>query len=268
MQKLRKSVIDSVFDSRCSGAEIQFLLHISQFQSNLGVVRHVRCKDIRFAISISKQTFYNILSSLTEKQIIEVFKESHGEYTVKILNNAFQEYKDFGKDKGYIKTQYDFLHELSFRRLKLNAKRLSLKMMRVLYKLDDSETYFSIRYENMLNWIGIKSRRILLGYLMSLEKYFVISYNKNTCAFKLRRPAPDHDRVSNTEMYKYLNYRFIHICRKFKISYTGKDLKDFLLLFRQYPTKHKQLYFAFISTALSLKSIQPALIHSVACKAA
>jgi len=268
MHKIRKSVIDKIIGNKCTGAEIRFLLHIMQFQSNNGVVRHVKCKDICFAISISKQSFYNILRSLVKKNIIVATKQSFGEYSIKIINNAFVEYKDFGKDKGYITTQYEFLNDSSFHNLKLNAKRLALKMMRVLYRLDTDKT-FKVSYKVMLNWLSIKNKRILLGYLSVLEPYFVIYYNTDFCTFRLRKVNPiAHYRVKNTEMYKYLHYRFSHICRKHKIAYTSSDLTDFILLFRQYPSKHKRLFFAFISTTKKIRLIQPALIHSIILKAA
>lgn len=268
MHKIRKSVIDKILNNKCTGAEIKFLLYVMQFQSNKGTVRHVRCKDVCFAISISKQSFYNILNSLVEKNIIKVKKQSFGEYSIEIINNAFTEYKDFGKDNGYITTQYEFLHEPSFQNLKLNAKRLALKMMRVLYRLD-SDKLFKVSYKTMLDWISIKNKRILLQYLISLEPYFVIYYNGDSCAFRLRKVNPvSHYRVKNTETYKYLHYRFLHICRKHKIAYTLKDFTDFILLFRQYPKKHKQLFFAFIRTTKKLKMLQPALIHSIILKAA
>ena len=269
MHKIRKSVIANILEAKCTGAELKFLLFISQIQSNRGFVRHISCRWICFSISISKQTFYNILNSLEKKQIIKVYKEMAGEYSIEILNNSFLEYKDFGKDKGYITSQYDFLHEKSFHSLKLNAKRLALKMMKSLYRLDTDKT-FSIRFSKMLNeWVHIKNKRILLQYLMSLEPYFIIYYNNNYCSFKLRKVNPvTHYRVKNTEMYKYLNYRTSQICRRHNISYTSSDLHDYIQLFRQYPKKHKQLYFAFIKTVSELKLIQPALIHSIILKTA
>ena len=88
MHKIRKSVIDEILLQKCTGAEIKFLLFISQYQSKHGTVRHVRCKDICLAIGISKQTFYNILKSLQEK-VIRVLREVAGN-SVTILNNAFR----------------------------------------------------------------------------------------------------------------------------------------------------------------------------------
>lgn len=263
MHKIRKSVIDEILLQKCTGAEIKFLLFISQYQSKHGTVRHVRCKDICLAIGISKQTFYNILKSLQEKKVIRVLREVAGEYSVTILNNAFLEYKDYGKGKGYITSQYDFLHESTFHGLKANAKRLALKMLRVLYNKDKS---FSARYKVFLQWVGIKNKRILMGYLEALEEYFVIYYHKDYCTFCLRRKHPaEENRYKKTETYKYLHYRMSHICRKFKICYTTKDLQDYISLFWQYPDKRKRrkLFFAFIKTVSQLKMIQPALIHSI-----
>lgn len=267
MHKLRKSVVDNIY-AKCTGAEICFLLHVAQFQTKKGIVRHVRCKDICYAISISKQTFYNILASLSVKRIINVKKESHGDYSIEIINNSFTTSEDYSRDKGYITTQYDFLHELPFRELKVNTKRLALKMMRVLYRLDTDKP-FKVSYDTMLDWLGIKHKRVLKQYLKTLEQYFVIYYKQDSCAFKLRKVEPvSHYRLKNTETYKYLRYRFTHICRKYKIAYTSTDLHDFLLLFRQYPDKHKQLYFAFIKSVKIVNLVQPALIHSLFLKAA
>ncbi len=121
----------------------------------------------------------------------------------------------------------------------------------------------------MLGWLGIKSKRILLQYLFSLEPYFVIYYNGNSCSFKMRPFNPvDMYRVDNTEMHKYLHYRFVHICRKYKIPYTSTDLKDFICLFRQYPTKHRQLLISFLKSVRKVKSVQPALIHSMVLRTA
>ncbi|MBR2045333.1 MAG: hypothetical protein IJ958_04265, partial [Agathobacter sp.] len=83
--------------------EIDFILHIALYQDMSGTVESVYYKDICNAISVSHTKFYDILNSLSEKELISYKKLNRADVCVQLLENDFRGNSFKKGSKGYLK---------------------------------------------------------------------------------------------------------------------------------------------------------------------
>lgn len=127
MYKIKNSYIDRIIRAKASKAEIAFLLHIALSQDDHGVVQSVYYREACPAIGVSIQKFYEILSSLKGKGLIEVSKENKADFQVRLVGNDFSNLDFSG---GYVKVaEMDFRNK-AFSGLRAGAQLLYLHMLR------------------------------------------------------------------------------------------------------------------------------------------
>ena len=127
---LYNSYIDKMIKKGATSKEIDFILHIALYQDMSGTVESVYYKDICNAISVSHTKFYDILNSLSEKELISYKKLNRADVCVQLLENDFRGNSFKKGSKGYLKVgEIDFVKK-EFRDLKAGAKLLYLYMQR------------------------------------------------------------------------------------------------------------------------------------------
>lgn len=256
MQKIKYQLLDKFIQKEVSGKEIDFLLHISRYQSETGEVMGVYYKDICGQIGISHQTFYNILEGLQKKGIITVTKNSEIDYDIRILDNDFSD-KDFSS--GYYNTSEDVFHSRSFRNLKTKEKILFLDLYKILksnkgHWMIESSNFYK-RYTRLLN----VTKKVLRGYLHSLKQFFQVCRKRFKYYFAARkklRTTGQGRRISDELTYNMNVIR--STCRRQKIkSYTEEELKDTSKLITQYKD------IAAFSGKQSIQLVVQSLIDSI-----
>lgn len=130
MYKLKNTYIDRMIKSQLTSKEIDFLLHIAVYQNEQGTVESVYYKNICSATDISIQKFYDILRSLTEKNLIYYEKANVHDLRVHLIGNDFSNAQYKKGDEGYLNVAQNDFSNKKFRELKAGSKLLYLYMMR------------------------------------------------------------------------------------------------------------------------------------------
>lgn len=182
----------------CTAKELDFLLYTLRFQDKHGVVKGLTYKDVCSAIDINKSKFYDILTSLENKEIINVDweKEYHGFWNYRLKNNTFWDDDDL--KEGYININTAFLQDRKFLKLKQAEKIISLNL---LARYRHGKKSFSFTLETLMKWTG-KSLQSVKKYAKSLQNIFktllvtdksiIFDFNKNETAF-LRTATYEND---------------------------------------------------------------------------
>ena len=97
--------------AKISKSEIAFLLHIAVSQDESGKVHSVYYKDVCEALDISIQKFYDILTSLSEKNLIKYEKINPADFVVQLIGNDFSS-KNFSC--GYLNVASKEFHTKTF----------------------------------------------------------------------------------------------------------------------------------------------------------
>lgn len=163
-----------MIDARISKSELAFILHIAQYQDDYGIVHSVYYKDICAAINISIQKFYDILNSLTEKNLISYKKVNPADVKVCLINNDFSD-KDF--TQGYINVVEKDFRRSSFVSMKAGAQLLYLFSQRFA---KGKHMLLKNFYEEFCRKFHIKHKTLQL-YIQELKdkKYLFISKKRN-----------------------------------------------------------------------------------------
>lgn len=174
MYKLKNTYIDQMIDARISKNELAFILHIAQYQDDYGVVHSVYYKDVCAAINISIQKFYDILNSLTEKNLISTEKVNPADIKVHLIDNDFSD-QDF--TQGYINVAEKDFRRSSFIGMKAGAQLLYLYSQRLTKGKHMLLNHF---YEEFCQKFHIKHKTLQL-YIQELKekKYLFISKKRN-----------------------------------------------------------------------------------------
>lgn len=254
MQKLAYELLDQILE-KCSKKEIDFILYCCQYQNELGNVRGVNYKFTCLDIHVSKQGFYDILYSLEKKGIIIInWLNSEKDWSFTFVNNQFLDYKD--TRKGYLKTNFFFLHELDFKNLNVKAKKLILKLLKV-YRPDKP---FRMNREKLQEWAGVKNQEALETYIDILRKYFDITDYKGMLTIKLKRY---NQRYTDSDRYKSLYHKITTFCSNYRVSYTMEAIKQLYFIFEDNREKFNKVVAALCDTVFRYRSIEPGLIKSI-----
>lgn len=254
LQKLSLSFVDKMLE-KCGPKEIDFILYCCQFQNELGYVKDIYYKLVCLYIHISKEGFYKILRSLERKGLIIVdWENGKKNWGFTFVDNQFLSYKDFRK--GYLKTNFFFLHELEFMKLKVNAKKLIIKLLKV-YRPDKP---FKISREKLMKWAGAKSQEELESYIDILKKYFNITDFKGMLTIKLKQY---NQRYTDSDLYKSIYHKTTAFCSKYRIAYTLEAIKELYFIFEDYKDKYNKIVSALCDTVFRYRSIEPGLIKSL-----
>jgi len=207
--KLKRSNLDRLIE-KLSGREIDLYLYLIQRQSNLGQVNGVNYKDAMINLNMPKSTFYKSLYELEEKEFIHInWGSSYGQFDIIILDNIFVSEKDYSK--GYISINVDFILSLTFIKLHVNLKKFFLRLLNLqsMNKL--------VKVNNDL----LKKYKVY--YLFDeLGKMFTIIPTEKGYLFSIKNKL-SKKKVDNGYFLQY-KHNLINFCKRYKISYTYKDL--------------------------------------------
>lgn len=174
MYKLKNTYIDNLIDKQVSKSELAFILYIARFQDDYGTVHSVYYKDVCDMISISIQKFYDILNSLSQKDLIFYEKDNPADFRVHLNGNNFEK-QNF--DKGYINVvEKDFFSE-SFASMKVGSQLLYLYSQRFI---EGKHMLLKKFYDDFCKLFHVKKKTFQL-YVQELKekKYLFISKKRN-----------------------------------------------------------------------------------------
>lgn len=85
---MSQSFINKLIDKKVTKLELAFVLHVSEVQDKAAPANELQYVEICRDMGISIQKYYDILNSLTGKQIITCAYGERGGYVVRLLGNA------------------------------------------------------------------------------------------------------------------------------------------------------------------------------------
>lgn len=174
MQKIKTSIIAKMLESNLTNAEINFLIEISHYQHENGTAYGVHYGDVAHCVGFSHETFYDVLRSLANKNLIRYEKTGHNDYDVTIVGNWFH-FSSGSKNNGYISTGHDLFFDPHFLALKSNEKLIAMYLIGAV-GVDGKKTYhkkIDDFYEFFMSKLKIK-KITLMRYMRNLKKFFVI----------------------------------------------------------------------------------------------
>lgn len=216
---------------------MDMFLELVKRQDFKGFVRGVHNQDICKSTGMSKQSFYNALAELADKNIItyEHGYDKNGnylDYHVTILDNDFS-YKEAMKE-GFVSLQRSVFHKDSFKKLKSKEKFLVLWFIHITNENTSPHIHgvkaFYEKYKGILN----VTRRVIRMYLHNIKEFFSIWIEDENyhIAYKeavwRKRQKIGFNRSYRENLVKSL-------CRYYKVRNTpDKDIYDTAYLIKQY----------------------------------
>lgn len=211
--------------------EMDLFIYIARHQNLAGTVYGLHHKDVCEACEMSKQSFYNSLYALQEKNVITYTKKTDIDYDITITNNSFDGPGGFAQAK-YINLHRKFVTSAKFKKLKANEKYLLFSFIKVSFKR--GRTYgigLQTFYNNFTQSLKI-AIRTLRYYLASLKEFFqVIRKNGNYEIISKDTLFEEESRTSDD--IEYMNF-INSMCRRHKVTPIGSALKEAATLIKQY----------------------------------
>jgi hypothetical protein len=229
--KIKYSLVPKWCNSGLTNKEIDFLLHISQFQDGRGRIMGIYYRDVCDACDMCKQTFYKCLRSLKKKGII-TYSRVNNDYDITILDNDFSYEGSY--QEGYIKVSRKVFGDDHFKELRAGEKILLMLFMKVTH--ENAKSYqigtkkFYEKYTKLLD----VTKNVLLSYLRSLKSFFSIAIINGKYFITFRKKGFEIEKeVSETD--KYLRHVVKSDCRRSKIKeIDDASMKDTIQLVKQY----------------------------------
>lgn len=170
--KIKFSLLLKWCTCKLTNKEYEFLIFITRYQEQdgYGHVRGVYYKEIMKKCNMSQMTFYTVLRSLKQKDLIE-YTRRNKDYDITILNNDFS-YE--GSKEGYINLNNIDFEEEKFKNLRVNEKILFMIFMRNtyvnkgIYRIG-TKTF----YDEYTKLLGV-TKKVLRSYLHALKVFFNI----------------------------------------------------------------------------------------------
>ena len=163
-----------MISSRLSSKEIDFLLHIALCQSESGVVESVYYKDICNAIGVSIQKFYDILKTLSDKNLIICSKVNTADVRVILCNNDFSAANYAKGTSGYLNVAQNDFNSKKFREMKAGSKLLYLYSQRFI---NGKHMLLDNFYEEFCSLLGVV-KKSLQQYIHELRKKKLLFVSK------------------------------------------------------------------------------------------
>lgn len=159
--------------AQLSNVGMALLMHLLFRQDEKGNVKGVHYRDVVKDTGICKQSFYNAMEELYQKQLIDKPEriDDGSYYNIFIYDNDFSD-KDF--NKGYINLQRKVFHKKAFKNLKAHEKYLVFYFMMRTYENTSS---FPIKpktlYCNLMKLFGV-TKRVVRSYIHSIRQFFSV----------------------------------------------------------------------------------------------
>lgn len=273
MQKIKLSVINKWTSKNLTAAEVNFLIYISHYQNDAGKAIGIYYRNTCAEMGISIQTFYNIVHSLSEKNIISITRESQLDYDIRIVGNDFT---DSNFKEGYINTNRYVFYDNQFMGLKAAEKLMLLDLMKNTY-VNKGRFIIGINkfYSKYMDKYKV-TKRVLRGYLCSLKAFFHVSlHNGNYIIIPMKSIF---DKTEESEEDVYAEHVVITGCRRNKIQQVTPIHKNICVLMKQYKNYTKDIAHAIL-TAINdsirvinmynsphdpiVRELRPKLIHKL-----
>lgn len=239
MQKISNVVLQKMINANLTSLEINFILVIARVQANDGTVEGVYYKDIIGQLSCSVQQFYNMLSSLQEKGIIECHKASYYDYDIRILDNVME--NEYDRKNGYISLAKGMFCD-AFMKLKAGEKLLAMELLRrqdiQFRKLKKPSLCFNVDtlYEKFCGMLQVTCR-VLRQYLTSLKEFFSIGIKDGKYYITPLKHSYSMEIDAPSDADRYNEHIVLIDCRRQRIDTEGygpEALKETARLIKQY----------------------------------
>lgn len=230
--KLSRSIIDKICEENTiTDSELDLLLYLGGIQDVFGNVKGIYYKDVCETLNYCKQSFYNALKGLEVKGYIVInieYKEKNY-WECTILDNVFSSDKD--DRKSYLNVNKQFFASTEFRTLKLNEKKLCIKLYMSILKPG-----LSIFPDKIKEWLSVKSNSVIWSYLKNIKPLFSYSIKPTKTADKLFFAFNiELDKAQeSSEREVYLRHRIKYLLKKQKICYSPQDIADLITLLGQF----------------------------------
>ena len=231
--KLSHAVIDKTNMATLTPSGMKLFLHLAKRQDIQGNIVGVHHNEVTKYTGMVKQSFYNALYELKDKEIITYSKVSDGSYyNVKILDNDFSNgKKDF--KRGYIDLSRSVFHKKSFKKLKSHEVYLMFQLMKRTHASRNAfkimpKTFYD-KYTKLFN----VTKRVVRSYLHNIKKFFSIGIVRGLY-FITYKHSVFKDKAK-PERYFRDKGTALSIIRQLKIKkYSEKELEEITELLYQY----------------------------------
>jgi len=227
--KISLANLDKIME-RCTKKEIDLIIYIGQYQDEDGVIKGINYKDVINNIGISKSTFYKLLYSLEEKEIIKInYFNEHGFWEAQILDNVFATKEDY--KKGYLKLNYEVLHSEAFYNLTKSEKLIVLHLLKIN---DFRREMIKVTVKKIMEWTN-KSLRSVRKFILTLSNMFKIVKKDNLsllidCLFGF---GTRETSESNIQIKHIIDYRLMKVgCQA-----NENDIADTITVIKQFKIK-------------------------------
>lgn len=245
MQKIKLDVFKSWFDKELTKKEIDFLIVLSFYQNERGVVYGVHYDEMMREVDMSVQTFYNCKKSLVEKGVISS-EGIWGDYDITINGNDFTCYTQEDYNEGrvkYLRMNARLFRDVNFKGLKAKQKLLVMDIYhiqnagapRMVQAYRIRRDNFIKKYANGQNPDGTFRRgllniteRTLQKYLKMLQLYFYVGIKEGMYYFTLRKHFSGKAAEENKVAMEHLLQA---ACRRNKIEKPdSKEWEDIIYI--------------------------------------
>lgn len=227
---------------RCTGKEIDFILYIAQFQDDKGLVKGINYKDLCNDINIAQSTFFHVISSLEDKEIIKInyLNTDYSFWTITINDNAFTEPSSF--KEGYLNINYTILHSKQFQELRKGEKVIVLNLL----KIANGRYKIKATIQTLMKWTGFKKQAVI-RYIKRLSKLFNIDRVNNLCTFYADAPFYEKGDTEKNILNKHL---IKYISKRQKANADKTSITEVSNLFNQYAWLDPTVIFEIIEKSL------------------
>lgn len=233
--KISYKLIDKLY--QLNRVEWDLLLYIVKAEDQAtGKVEGVFYRDVIKHTGMCKQSFYNALRGLQEKNVISCEQNSEVDYDVSIPDNAFPNKESL--HNGYVNLNRKAFHSKAFQMLKPHEKYLLFYFLKSTHEGRGSkEIGFQRFYEKFTKLLKI-SKKVLRSYLHTLKQFFSIglkgeNYYITYLHSEFKHLSPG-DAAWKSERSWYLEGLVKKECHRQHISYDEQSLEDVAYLPVQY----------------------------------
>lgn len=246
-QKLKSRTFEKIIQADLTSSELNFIVYLSHFQDDTGMIKGVYYKDVCEAIKISYQTFYDVLRDLSDKGIISYKKKNYDDWDITILDNDFS-YANAVKE-GYISMGYDIFSDPEFFSMKAPEKLLAIHIMRASA---GGERRYCIGvenfYEKFRSVLGV-TKRVLQGYMRSLRKFFSIGIKDRKIWVTVRKRSKKNVSMKDKEAFSWHNSKVLFRRNRIKILEDKKAFDGIVELISQYAEQYKDKSAEYVMNA-------------------
>lgn len=159
-------------------------------------------------------------------------------WNITLLNNSFSNISDIAKTTGgSLDIRHNFILTKEFMS---TSKKAFCLAMDLLGFMDEKEPYkkYQLTRRSILRWIGTTSMKVVEKTIKELDKWFVISIDKNGKYLIYLKEI--YHKKDTTEIIVFSN-KVIELCRYYKLRIKAVDAIDIARLAGQYKRRIKKL---------------------------